>query len=72
MTDVITFTGITRVPSDARQTLTNALAADLTTAVVIGWDRNGKLYFASSEPDGGSVLWLMEVSKKKLLEAGDG
>ncbi len=69
MTDNVTILPVvTRLPSDPRKTLTDALAADLTTAIVIGWDLNGKLYFASSEPDGGSVLWLMEVSKKKLLE----
>ncbi len=69
MTDNVTILPVvTRLPSDPRQTLTAALAADLTTAIVIGWDRNGSLYFASSEPDGGSVLWLMEVSKKNLLE----
>ena len=34
----------------------------------MGWDKAGKLYAASSITDGGEVLWLMELLKKKLLD----
>ena len=36
--------------------------------VVVGWDGEGQLYFASSIADGGEVLWLLEKSKMALLE----
>ena len=36
--------------------------------VVLGFDNDGEFYFASSIADGGSVIWLMELAKKKLLE----
>ena len=36
--------------------------------IVIGWDKNEKLYFASSIADGGDVLWLLEKCKNALLE----
>lgn len=39
--------------------------------VVIGFDDDGEFYFASSIPDGGEVIWLLEMAKKKLLEIGE-
>ncbi len=35
--------------------------------VVVGFDNDGQLYFASSIADGGSVLWLLEQAKLALL-----
>lgn len=37
--------------------------------VIMGYDDEGELYFASSIADGGSVLWLMERLKTLLMEA---
>lgn len=51
--------------------LAGADRAKLTETVVIGWDKDGQFYFASSEADGGGVLWLLEMAKKRLLEAGE-
>jgi hypothetical protein len=39
----------------------------MKNAVVIGWDKDNDFYFASSQADGGDILWLMELAKKKLL-----
>lgn len=36
--------------------------------VILGWDRDGELYFGSSLADGGEVIWLLEMAKKRLLE----
>lgn len=44
------------------------LPETLESLVVMGWDKDGELYFASSLADGGDVLWLIEKSKKLLLE----
>ena len=35
--------------------------------IVIGWDKEGELYFCSSIADGGEVLWLLEKAKRALL-----
>ena len=37
-------------------------------AVIIGFNKEGELYFASSYADAGTVLWLMEAAKKALME----
>lgn len=39
----------------------------LESAVLIGWDNNGDLYFASTLADGGDVLWLLEKAKQMLM-----
>jgi len=36
--------------------------------VVIGFDDEGEFCFASSIADGGTVNWLLDLAKKKLLE----
>jgi hypothetical protein len=48
--------------------LKGALEAGLASVVVIGHDENGEFYFSSSVADGGSVIWDLEMAKKKLLE----
>lgn len=56
------------------QVLLSADQADLKETVVIGFKKDEKadqFYFASSEADGGTVLWLLEMAKKRLLEYGE-
>jgi len=36
--------------------------------VVMGYDDDGEMYFASSIADGGAVMWLLEMCKKRLME----
>ena len=36
--------------------------------VLLGYDNNDELYFASTIADGGEVIWLLENAKKQLLE----
>jgi len=36
--------------------------------VLLGYDNNDELYFASTIADGGDVIWLLENAKKQLLE----
>lgn len=38
--------------------------------VLMGWDENGELYFASTFSDGGEVLWLLEACKNRLMKCG--
>lgn len=67
MTKVIPFTGITKldIPTDR---VLDAAIGKLEGVVIMGWDKDGKEYFASSYADGGTVIWLAERMKKMLLE----
>lgn len=68
--EILPFTGNTTLDIAAERVLEGAHEARLASAVVIGHAENGDFYFASSIADGGDVLWLLEVAKKKLLEMG--
>ena len=67
MSKVIPFTGITRLDLPPDQIL-EAAVGKLEGVVIMGWDTDGKEYFASSYGDGGTVIWLAERMKKMLLE----
>lgn len=60
-----------RLDLPPKRVLAAAERAELNEVVVIGFDADGEFYFASSQADGGDVLWLLEMAKKKLLEVGD-
>jgi hypothetical protein len=66
--NIVPFTGPTRHNTETKSVLESALAIELEECVVIGVDKTGELYFASSMADGGSVLWWMAKAKKALLE----
>lgn len=40
----------------------------LDYVVLMGFDKDGELYFASTTPDGGEVLWLLEKCKIALMK----
>jgi hypothetical protein len=61
------FSGITTLDIPADRVLEGAIGK-LQGAVVIGFDHDGEFYGASSIADGGSVMWLMEICKKIILE----
>ena len=67
MADVVIFPGISRLDIPVERVIEGAKNAKLESAVVMGWDDAGVLYFASSYADGGDVLWLMEKAKMALL-----
>ncbi len=59
---------LTSDPVPVKNVLLGADKAQLKETVVIGWDEKGDFYFASSEADGPSVLWLLEKAKQELLK----
>lgn len=69
--NVVVFTGITKLDVPVERILAGAMVANLEGAVVVGVDKDGEFYFASSWADGSDVLWWLEIAKKKLLEIGD-
>lgn len=69
MSNIVHLPVITRLDLPAARILD--AAAGLVTAVVIGWKEDGSFYFASNKADGGEVLWLLELAKRKLFEAAE-
>jgi len=43
----------------------------ITRVVVMGYDKEGDYYFASSIAEGPDILWLLEQYKKRILSNPD-
>ena len=67
MGKIIPLGGITKLDLPIGRVLESAKER-LEGVVLMGYDNEGELYFASTYADGGEVLWLMENCKKQLLE----
>ncbi len=68
--NVVPFPGTTTVDLNPDIVVKEALGK-LDNVVVLGIDKEGNEYFAASDGDGGTVLWLLERCKKMLLELAD-
>lgn len=65
---------VTRLDLPAERIIDALRDLNLEGVVVMGYRKEedgGELYFASSYADGGTVLWLMEQLKRRLLAVGD-
>lgn len=65
--NVVNLDIVTSKDLDPQRVLIGAINHNLEGVVVIGYDKQGYNYFASSYADGGTVLWLMEHYKLALL-----
>jgi hypothetical protein len=63
---IIPFNGITRLDLNPDMVLENT-KGKLEGVIIIGYNKEGDEYFASSYADGGDVLWLLERMKLRLL-----
>ena len=70
MGKVIELKLITKLDLDPDRVLSKAIG-NLSEVVVMGFDKDGNEYFASSVSDGGSVLWHIERAKHKLMQIAD-
>lgn len=68
MGDVVILNTITKLDVPPERILDGAKNAELEHVVVIGFTKGGEYYGASSYADGGDVLWLMELTRDKLLD----
>jgi hypothetical protein len=64
--EVVPLGCITRLDLPPDRVLEGAMGR-LEGLVIMGYDTDGELYFASTYADGGTVLWLMEQLKLKLM-----
>lgn len=67
MGDVVILNTVTRLDLPPDRIL-EAAQGRLDSCLILGWDKEGQMFFASSYADGGEVLWLMEKAKKMLME----
>jgi hypothetical protein len=67
--NVVTFPGVTKLRLDPRQVLDRV--PEMEDVVVIGITEKGDFYFASSHPDGGTVLYLTERARHVLMKLVD-
>lgn len=65
--NVVPLNNITKLKIPAKRVLKAAKKAGLTDVVIVGYDADGKEYFASSEPDAAEVSWLLDRAKFKLM-----
>lgn len=70
MGEVVDLSVITTLPLDPDRLLEKAVG-QLDRVLIIGMDKDGEEYFASSDPDGGTIIWDMERAKLKLLRLVD-
>jgi len=70
MGDVVILDCNTKLDLPADRILENTIGK-LDKVVIMGYDKDGQEYFASSVADGGEVIWLLEKMKKALLEVGE-
>lgn len=66
MGKVIPLNNVTKLDLPVDRVLESA-KNELEGVVLMGYDKEGELYFASTYADGGDVLWLVENLKKNLL-----
>ena len=69
--NVVPFPGSTTADIPPQSVLDGASAADLESVVILGWDKESNLYFASSNGYSPDVLWLLKAAEKELLSDGD-
>ena len=70
MGNVVDLGVITTLSLDPERVLEKA-KGKLERVIIIGFTHEGDEYFASSEADGGCILWDMERVKLKLLRVAD-
>lgn len=68
MGDVVILGGATRLDIPPERVLSGALGAGMSKVVVVGYDKDGNEYLASSVADGAEIVWLLERAKYKLIK----
>ena len=72
MAEIVDLQVVTRLDIPAHKIIKRASEADLTEIVIVGFDAAGDLFFASNKGDAGTVIFHLEMAKKRLLDICDG
>lgn len=67
MGEILQLGNVTKLDLPPDRILETAIGK-LNGVVLIGFDKEGELYAASSYADGGTVMWLLEMCKRRLLD----
>ena len=67
MSNVVRLDVITKLDLQPDDVLRGAVGRYPGGVFVAGFDENGKIQIASSIADGGTILWMMEVAKVRLM-----
>lgn len=71
MSNVVDFTGATKLDLNAERTLENLKSEGLKGFIIAGYTEDGNEFFSSTYADSTEVLWLIERFKKFLMELHD-
>lgn len=70
MADIVQFDGVTYLDLDPNVVLEAAID-QLESCVIVGYDKDGNEYFASSIASGAEANWIMDRCKRHLLDTVD-
>ena len=70
MGKIIPFGGITKLDLDVDMVLEQA-KGKMDGLVILGYTKDGQEYYASSYADGGTVNWLLDRCKLRLIQIPD-
>lgn len=69
MTDKVVNLGVkTKLPIPVERILTSDTALALTEVLVVGWNEDGGLHFAMSDPGLDRALLLLECAKRQIID----
>lgn len=71
MGTVVRFTGITTLPVPIQRIVDDIPVDELDRIIVIGVRKDGPMFYAFSESDGGCLVWDMERCKHDLMKTAD-
>ena len=71
MGDVIQSGIITTLNTDPSRALQTALDIGMSAVIIIGRDKDGEFYFASSQADSGEVVWFLQRAQWELFKMED-
>ena len=67
MSNVVRLDVITKLDLQPDDVLQDAVGQYPGGVFVAGYDKSGNIQIASSIADGGTILWMMEVAKVRLM-----
>lgn len=66
--NVVVLDGPTRLDIPPERVLNGALESELESVLVVGWQKNGQLYKASSTGDAAAILLLLEHMRFDIMQ----
>ena len=68
MAEIVELSVVTKLDIPAERVISRAAEADLVEVVIVGFDKDGDLFFAANKADAGAVGWQLDMAKHRLLK----